>query len=350
MNRMIFLSAGVFLLFLTFIMFSCAPVEVRDDDSIPDNLLPPKITGFSVSDSSRIEFIFSKQLVPSALVFEITPPLGTLSAQANGNSVIINLSEMQLPGFKYFIRGRVKDYIGNTLSFSADFYGFNPRVPDIIINEFTTNGSTTHPDMVELYIKSSGNMASVAFYAGCGCENDLQLIFPPFEINDGEYIVIHTKPQGIPAEIDETGPFETALDDSGGLDASPLARDFWIKGGSGLSGNNGALSVFSSPGADLIDALIYSNRTSLSDDTYRGFGSTVMLHKADCISDKGGWLFTGDIVTPEDCINPETSTATRSISRSSTSGDTNLISDWHVVPTSGYTFGLINNDAVYSPD
>ncbi len=341
MYRTIFSSVTLFCLLL---IFSCAPVEIKDEET-PENILPPKITGFTVPESSRIEFHFSKQLVPSASLFEITPDLGITSLESRENTLIICLSDEQSPGLEYFIKGRVKDYTGNTLSFSTKFYGFNPRVPGILINEFTTNGSTDHPDMVELFIKESGNMAGVVFYAGCGCDNDLEYLFPPFEVLSGEYMVIHTKPQGIEDEIDETG----AADVSGGIDSSAEARDFWVKGGSGLSGNNGALTVFSSPGGTLLDAVIYSNRTSSSDEKYRGFGSTAMLHKADCISEKNSWIFTGELIAPEDCVNPEKSTATRSLSRNSSSTDVNSNADWHNVPTGGYTFGKINSDDVYVP-
>lgn len=338
--------------FLTIIYFSCAPVEILNPD-LPDNILPPKITGFSNIESRRVEFHFSKEIVPPEPEkdFEIKPAPGNISAEADGTSVIIHLSEEQIPGLEYFIKGRVKDKFGNTLSFSTNFYGFNPRVPDILINEFTTNGSTTHPDMVELYIKTAGNMAGAVFYAGCCCEHDLEFIFPSLEVTEGEYIVIHTKPQNLPVEIDETGEEGEAdgPEASGGLDASPSARDFWIMGGSGLSGNNGALTVYASPGGNIIDAAIYSNRNSLSDEKYRGFGSDVMLHKADCISETGAWQFSGELITPEECVNPEDSTATRSNCRNSASDDSNTNTDWHIVPTSGFTFGSANLDEVFIP-
>jgi len=325
-------------------LYSCAPIDSKTTE-IDHNIASPKIIGLRIVESNKIEFIFSKEVSASSSSFEIIPYLGGIYCEANERSIVINLSEEQSPGEEYFIKGRVKDKYGNSLSFSTKFYGFNPRVPGILINEFTTNGSTAHPDMVELFITTEGNMAGVVYYAGCGCINDHELIFPSFEVVAGEYIVIHTRPQGIPEEINETG----AKDVSKGIDATPYARDFWVKGGTGLSGNNGALTIFSSPGGDLLDAVLYSNRTSSSDERYRGFGSTNMVHKADCIAEKSGWFFQGEQISPEDCINPSQSTATRSICRNSNSDDTNTKNDWHIVPTSGYTFGRVNNDAVYNP-
>ena len=341
MYRTVFyVGISVFLL----ILFSCAPIDSKTTE-IDHNIASPKIIGLKIVESKKIEFIFSKEVSASLSDFEINPHLGDIICEKNKSSIVINLSKEQTPGEEYFLKGRVKDNYGNSLSFSTKFYGFNPRVPGILINEFTTNGSTAHPDMVELFISQAGNMAGVVFYAGCSCINDQEFIFPHVEVIAGEYILIHTKPQGIPEEINETG----AKDISGGIDAVPYARDFWVKGGTGLSGNNGALSIFSSPGGDLLDAVLYSNRTSSSDEKYRGFGSTNMVHKADCISEKNGWFFQGEQISPEDCVNPSQSTATRSICRNSNSDDTNTNTDWHTVPTSGYTFGRINNDAVYTP-
>jgi len=339
MHRTVF-CVGIFSYLL--ILYSCAPIESRTTE-LDHSMAAPKIIGFKLQESKKIEFMFSKQV--SASSFEITPDLGNIYFEASEKSILVNFSEKQSPGEEYYIKGRVRDDHGNTLFFSTKFYGFNPRVPEILINEFTTQGSTAHPDKVELFILSDGNMAGVVYYAGCGCINDQELIFPPFEVVKGEYIVIHTRPQGIPEEINETG----AKDVSGGLGATPFARDFWVRGGTGLSGNNGTVAIFSSPGGTLLDAVLYSNRTSSSDERHRGFGSTNMLHKAECIAERGGWFFDGDRITPEDCIDPTLSTATRSICRNSKSDDTNTKKDWHIVPTSGHTFGRVNSDAVHNP-
>ena len=61
------------------------------------------------------------------------------------------------------------------------------------------------------------------------------------------------------------------------------------------------------------------------------------------------WVHAGDHIAPEDAIDPDPSTATRSISRSSTSIDTDGRIDWHITPTSGATFGEVNTDEVYVP-
>jgi hypothetical protein len=54
-------------------------------------------------------------------------------------------------------------------------------------------------------------------------------------------------------------------------------------------------------------------------------------------------------VTPEDGVNPEGSTGTRSLCRSSASMDNDRPEDWHVVPTRAATFGTDNSDEVFQP-
>ena len=71
--------------------------------------------------------------------------------------------------------------------------------------------------------------------------------------------------------------------------------------------------------------------------------------RVDYIADEGGWTFSGALIAPEDCVNPDDSTATRSICRDSSFTDTDDKSDWHIVPTSSSTFGSINSDEIYIP-
>ena len=334
------------IIFSCMVLLSCKAIEIKDDENQPD-FTPPKITAFEIIDSRCAGITFSKDVtvINAESSFEAVPDMQISGITAEKNFIKINFSNDQIPGTEYHIKGTVSDKAGNTLTFGARFYGFNPDIPDIIINEFTTQGSSTHPDMVEFFVREPGNTAGMVFYAGCSSEYDIFYVFPSVAVKSGDYIILHTKPQNIPEEIDETESKES----SGGLDASPAAWDFWIKGGTGLSGNNGALSLYSSYGGRVLDAVLYSNRTSLSDENYRGFGSTAMMVKADCLTAAGGWRAAADPVRPEDCVNPDGSTATRSICRSSASADTDAAADWHTVPTSSYTFGSINSDAVYEP-
>ena len=334
----------IFLPVFMLIQFSCSEIGIKEEENSID-VIPPKITDLRITDSDSAVFDFSGNIQPLEKVFNISPDIGISGIETADTVLTVNFSSPQLPGEEYYLKGAVKDSHGNSLTFCAEFYGFNPYIPDLLINEITTQGSTTHPDMAEIFIKSGGNMAGVTFFEGCSEDYDARYVFPSIEVQEGDYFIIHAKPEGIPEEITETDDITV----SGGIDACSDAFDIWPSGFTGLSGNNGVISVYTGPGGNLIDAFAYSNRTSSSDENYRGFGSHSVMKRMDFIASCGGWTFSGDLISPEDCVNPDPSTATRSMCRSSSSADTNSSSDWHTVPTSMSSFGSVNTDEVYTP-
>jgi len=343
----IFSSRLLPVLLLSAAFSSCGPLSDLRNFSGTD-LFPPVINGILPVNAQSITLSFNETVeITSPPV--ISPDLGTITCRLEDNLIIINVSESQQAGTEYIIDGTVADGKGNIMSFLLPFYGYNAELPGIIISEFTTQGSTTHPDIVELLITSGGNTAGLWIIEGTTDYIEQGICLPSCRVEEGDYILIHFKPQGIAEEIDETG---ADLDLSGGYDASESARDFWVESGSGLSANNGVIAVYCAPGGSLIDGLLYSNRTSESDDKYFGFGSTRMLEKAIQLHAQNGWVATGEAGTrprPEDAVNPDDSTATRSVCRMSVPEDTNAKQDWHIVPTSSSTFGELNCDEVYTP-
>ena len=334
----------LFLPALSVIIFSCSEIGIKEEES-SINIIPPKITDLIINNSDSVAFYFSGNIQPLKKVFNVSPDIGISEIKTEGSVLTVTFSTSQLPGAEYYLKGAVKDSHGNSLTFCAEFYGFNPYIPELVINEITTQGSSSHPDMAEIFIKSDGNMAGITFFEGCSEDYDAKYVFPSIEVKEGDYFIIHAKPEGIPDEITETSDKTV----SGGIDASSTAFDIWPGGFTGLSGNNGVISVYTGPGGDIIDAFAYSNRTSSSDENYRGFGSLSVMKRMDIIASCRGWTFSGDMIAPEDCVDPDPSTATRSVCRSSSSDDTDSSSDWHTVPTSTSSFGTVNSDEIYIP-
>jgi hypothetical protein len=186
----------------------------------------------------------------------------------------------------------------------------------------------------------------VVIYQGTSSSYDDRLVFPAFPIRAGQYLLVHFKPEGIPEEIDETG--DPGI--SGGLDACDTAFDFWVPGGAGLSGNNGVISLYGNPGGAVVDGVVYSNRTSDSDLLYGGFGTRAAWERAQELVRDGGWRIDGEVVCPEDAVDPEGSTGTRSLCRDAGSTDTDSREDWHIVPTLGFSFGTANSEEVHQSD
>lgn len=332
------------------ILAGCVPLE---DPRVftPGDLRPPVFLGFSQPGARSIILNYSETVQVREESLLLCNPQGLpvpdiqIASRGDGSSVELLLPESPGPGQRCTLSLQVQDGGGNSLDLLLPFYGFNADLPAMVINEVTTQGSTASPDMVEIAVLSDGNCAGALFCEGVYGDADQELIFPPIEVKAGEFIIIHCKAQGLPEEIDEV----TNKTASGGAKAHDEAWDIWIKGGSGLSGNNGVLTLYSRPGGEGIDGFLYSNRTSSSDTTYRGFGSSKMLNRAEVLAESGLWQTGEGAVRPEDGVNPDDSTATRSIFRMPGAADRDSREDWYIGPTSSASFGAVNGTEVYLP-
>jgi hypothetical protein len=310
---------------------------------VQQDLRPPSVESVRAIGPREVELCFDEEteLVPDSLRLE--PDLAVKEVPGPAVRVILAVAPQEA-GRRYTLEAEARDARGNSVRLAAEFYGFNPRVPRVLLNEFTPRGSDTHPDLLELKVLTDGDMGGVVLYQGTPGDFDNRLVFPSFSVTAGDFILVHFKPQGTPDEVDELRDRSA----SGGLDSSPGAFDFWVPEGKGISGNNGALTLSERLGGRLLDGVLYSNRTSSSDEDYGGFGSSRMLARARELAESGGWKAASDCIAPEDGVNPEGSTSTRSLCRSSASADTDTAADWHIVPTRGSTFGRENSDEVYA--
>ncbi len=327
------------------VLAGCVP-ELVSDALEPRDLTPAGVVAWDSSGSRELLVEFDEEIHPAPGGFAAAPDLGVLETLAEGSRLRIRTGADAAPGRAFSLEGLVEDASGNTTSFVLPFWGYNPALPRVVINEALTQGSSAHPDALELRSLEAGNLAGLAFFVGTPGHPVLRYVFPDCEVAAGAFIVLHMSPQGIPQEIDETED-PTA---SGGLDAAPEARDFWYRdGGGALPGENGVLTLCRSPTGGLVDALLYSARTSESDSKYLGFGSQALLAQARDLASAGAWGFSGEDVRPEDAARSSGTTSTRTLCRSRDSGDSDSGSDWHVVPTRGSTIGSENTDERYEP-
>jgi hypothetical protein len=324
------------------VLVSCGPLS---GTRAPDvDLMPPHLQSVQSIGPGEISVSFDEDAGLSAEKTRISPALVVREVTGPARSVLLRGQEQE-PGLRYLLESEARDARGNSASFVAEFYGYNSRVPRLLINELTPRGSGNHPDVVELKAVTAGNMGGAVLYLGSPASYDARLVFPPFEVAAGSFLVVHLKPAGDPGEVDERGDMAAST----GFDAADTAYDFWMRDGKGLGGNNGVVSLFDRPGGTCLDGVLYSNRTAESDELYGGFGSAEMRARAEELAACGAWVPSGTRITPEDGVNPEGSTGTRSLCRSSESDDTNSARDWHIVPTRRSTIGVVNSDEVYVP-
>ena len=342
MHPGMYLLAAVWLTSSIALLVSCGPLS--DSRAADVDLIPPHLLSVQSVAPGEISISFDEDAGLTAEKTRISPALAVREVTGPAKCVLLR-GQQQEPGLRYLLESEAQDAHGNSSSFAAEFYGFNNRVPRLLINELTPRGSGNHPDLVELKALTAGNMGGVVLYLGSPGSYDARLVFPPFEVAAGSFLVVHLKPSGDPGEVDETT--DPAV--STGFDASDTAFDFWMRNSTGLGGNNGVVSVCDRPGGTCRDAILYSNRTAESDELYGGFGSAEMRARAEELAACGAWVPAGPRVSPEDGVNPEGSTGTRSLCRSAASDDSNRARDWHIVPTRRSTIGAVNSDEVYVP-
>ncbi|MBR4160002.1 MAG: hypothetical protein IKT97_08145 [Spirochaetia bacterium] len=224
------------------LLSACTPLPAEKKPA-QSTAAPPMATEVSNNSPDRITLKFDKEISADPSNFMIVPEVGISAVECHGQTVEVYPSQALSAGEEYFIKGTVQDSEKNSTSFGMTFFGYNPDLPVLKINEFTTNGSGKHPDTVELYVKKGGNAAGITLFGGTKTTFQDKFILPSFSVKAGDYVLIHLKVQGIETEVDET----ERKDEAKGYDSSDMAWDFWVQGGSGLSGNNGALTLYLCP-------------------------------------------------------------------------------------------------------
>ena len=343
----LFLSIIIGLAAATVLCFSagCAPGSGSGGPPFTADILPPILLSAEVTDERSLHFGFDEEITIHGTSSVISDSLPVESALAEENHLEIRFAEDQGIGRSYILRAEVEDAKGNSLSFLYEFSGWNPRVPDLLINELNPRGSANTPDCIELYALSDGNLGGLVVLIGTPGNHSGSITLPTVEIAEGDFILVHPKSEGLPEEVDETD----LPDASGGKLASDTAWDFWMPGSPGLPGNNGAVTLLARNGGRIIDAVLWSDREDDPDAENLGWTSAGFDFASD-LGSSGCWKAeSGGTPKPSDAVSVSSSTATRSLCRASNPEDTDSRNDWHTVPTSRRTFGAPNDDAVYTP-
>lgn len=305
---------------------------------------PPRFAGVEPVDAAEVRLRFDEpvEVMAESLLLD-GKPLSPGALTNDGAFLRLRPPFPFEPGAEYHLQGVFADEAGNSSSVATRFYGPNPELPALLINEFNPEGSRANPDMVELIALEAGNVGGATLYEGSPSDWDNRLVLPAVEVEAGAYILLHWKPQGIPEEVNEL----TLTDESGGINAHDAAWDFWLDGGEGYSNTNGSLALCAYPGGPIIDAVLFSTKRYDPEDEYRGFSRSSVLARNEEIVAAEEWNIQGERIVPEDTIDPEESSATRSINRTPGAADTNSPADWHIVPSSGATFGYKNSTERY---
>lgn len=333
----------LFITLIVFLLLSCRE-PFQAENYLNRDLKPPVLQNVVLQDNSSLTIVFDEPVLFDEEDYISTPQLPLSSWTTEENRITFFFSEQQTPGKMYKCRSDVRDNTGNELSFLIRYYGWNSRIPALLINEFNPEGSGNNPDTIELYAGESGNTAGVALFLGTADNFQEQFVLPSLEVQQGDYIIIHMRPEGLTGEVTES---EDKTVSTGKL-ASDKAWDIWVERDKPVSGKNGIISLYTNPFGTIIDTVVYSNRVSADSEDYQGWTATT-FDAIEELSFMQIWKNPDGFIRPEDAVQSNGTTGTRSICRNSISEDTDSKEDWHIVPTGEKSFGEANSENVYIP-
>ena len=322
MNRKVFILVAVLLVLaatILLVVLSCtAELEVAEvfNAFAGKDCLAPVLLSVRSESGSVVRLEFDEPVKAFGRSFEPS------TARCDGRFVYVSLPKSLPPGQQSELSGRVRDYSGNTTGFSVSVWGFNPRLPEMIINEFTTKGTLKSPSRTELRVLGDGNLNGIVLYCGIPDDYDVCVMLGDIEVKKDDLVVVWWT-DALPEDVAqrETGVWNICSEST----EKP-------------SSNNGTLVLCENPssGSAVIDAVVYSNFSQ----SQEGFGTKAALMRARWVISAGAW--TGE------AVDGTSSTATRSVSRYSDGRDSDTGSDWYITVTSGATFGAANTSEVFA--
>jgi hypothetical protein len=139
-------------------------------------------------------------------------------------------------------------------------------------------------------------------------------------------------------EADAKSEYGDNLNESGGRNASPEARDIWMPGNAKRV-HRAATAVYVMDQDDrVIDAVM------ISENPDPWWTKDYFAEIAEFLFRQGAWKSPdGKISTPADAVRSAGSTNTRTINRDETLENSNSAADWYITVTSGATPGRPNN-------
>ncbi len=222
------------------------------------DIRPPSILDAGQTDAASFTILFDEDIIPISERFAFTPTTIAAEPSVQGSLLKVRLNPGADPGGRCELSGEVKDSSGNCTRFLFSFLGYNATPASIRLQEIqtckNTSASNFHRDYIELYVQGKGNLGGVRVQ-WLSTVKTLWYAFPPCEVQAGEIILLHCSPEGIPEEKDETGQ---DLSLSGGVDSSPIGRDFWSEAG-GIPDETGLILVRTREAGAPIDGFFYAS-------------------------------------------------------------------------------------------
>jgi len=297
----------------------------------------PVFSGVRALSSTQIAFDFSLPVHATSVHFD--PPAEVVYIE-EGQRLIVTVKDPLPEGSPIMADLLVADEKGNTLSVLTPFRARNDRLPSLHITEIRTEYSKPKVEFIEIFTTSAGNLGALSVITALNGIDRPIYEFPPIEVAQGEYIVLHLRTLEDACVDELTGDVSR----SAGIDASPLARDLWMSGSEERLRKTDGVALLDQDGT-VLDAVLFSEYTT---------GDWLKNELATCSSFLAGasaWTKKdgqSGPVQPQDALGSAATTTTRTICRDELVQDSNRAGDWYVTVTGGATPGLPNRTERYS--
>jgi len=202
-------------------------VYFSEEVNINNVIISPRISGISDSE------VHSESMALSPALAAASGEYGKIDTEVSYSEdktcVTFNLLQPTEIGKEYEVFGVVEDKIGNTLTFTAPFAGYNSSIPKMIMTEVqikygkgSSGGEAVYrSEFIELLALEEGNLIGLElFSASDGDKKKYQ--FPNIEVRKGEIILVHLRTAG-----------EGCINESDNLDSATAPhskngiRDLW---------------------------------------------------------------------------------------------------------------------------
>lgn len=247
---------------------------------------PPILNSFSVIDSKTLKLCFSEKVTLSENIIkkvnediiqneisidnekDFNDKINTqIEYCEDSNDINIFLNDETLIGEKYLLYATVEDHIGNTLSFSIKFTGYNSHVPKIIMTEIKTISDTSQNkfekennyfrnEFVEFLALTDGNLSGLEIVSANDGE-EKKYTFPPINVKKGEIFVVHLRNRGDGC----VSELENDLNLSSTTYTSLEIRDLWSDNTETVFGNKTDIILLkNSANNEILDGIMYKDK------------------------------------------------------------------------------------------
>jgi hypothetical protein len=286
---------------------------------------------------TEIHFEFSKPVKVVSLNFS---PEVQLDEVENGSTIRVSYSSGPGPGERLTADILAEDLSGNTINVLVPLRARNSRIPPLIINELRTEYSKPKCEFIEFKTLQAGNLGALRLFIAGNYKAPMVYEFPSIEVKSGEYITLHLRT----TEDSNRDQLGSNLEESGGVDSSPTARDLWIPGSSKLLHKTNAIYLLDQDD-HVVDAIM------ISETADPWWNKDYLAEAAEFLFDENAWKnASGAICSPADAIRSAGTTLTRTICRDETvTAKSGTAAEWYITANSSATPGKPNNPKRYAP-